>query len=153
MIGEQAMLERLDFWLTIFVLALLFWAKFGRLITPLFRHAGGRVMSRPILNRVDTNYCPEPPKQTVLPDTHQPDTLSVDELIDLLTQHKLTREQAIKLLSKLRNPMDEHWLSANKISSSLGGTNAENMAAIAEYRPKPHAPPPPQTMRRPRGGW
>ncbi len=147
------MLERLDFWLTIFVLALLFWAKFGRYITPLFQREGGRVVSRPILNRVAPKRYETTPKQVDLPDTHQPDTMTADDLIALLTQHKLTREQAIKLLSQLRNPMGDHWLSANKISSSIGGTNAENMAAIAEYRPKPRTPSPPQTMRRPRNGW
>ncbi len=147
------MLERLDFWLSVFVLGLLVWAKFGRYIMPLFQRAGTAVMSRATINRAATNYYEPTPYRPVLADTHQLDTLSADQLIDLLTEHNLTREQAVKLLSKIRNPMDEHWLSANKISSSLGGANAENMAAIAAHRPKPIPPRQPQTMRRPRGGW
>ncbi len=147
------MLERLDFWLSVFVLGLLVWVKLGRYITPLFQRAGTAVMSRAAANRDATNRYEPTPYRPVLADAHQSDTLSVDQLIDLLTEHNLTREQAIKLLSKIRNPMDEPWLSANKISSSLGGANAENMAAIATHRPKPSLPRQPQTMRRPRGGW
>lgn len=143
------MLEQLDFWLAVGVLGMLAWAKFGRHIAPL----AGVIMSRLPPKQPTPDHYAEPPKRADLADTHQADTLSADDLIDQLIRHNLTREQAIKLLSQLKNPLGDHWLSANKIAGAVGGTNAETMAAIAEYRPRPSIPHPPQTMRRPRNGW
>lgn len=98
------------------------------------------------------------PNRPAEPDTHQiePASLSTEELINNLTDRGLTREQLLTLLAKVKKMDGDLWLSANRISATIGGTNADNLAAVRTIRgdaAPAHPSPPAARLERPRNGW
>lgn len=162
------MLERLDFWLMVITLSFLAWLESRALRrkiiewTAWFRSQPvSRLRSEPLMSRAaeggsmlvrsDTNHSGEP-------DTHQVELTSfpTEELIRHLTDRGLTRDQFLTLLAKVKKMDGDLWLSANRISATIGGTNAENLAVIRTIRgdAAPARPAHPAArLERPRGGW
>lgn len=94
----------------------------------------------------------------IRPDVHQLELscFDINELIYELTKRPLDRAQILTLMARAKRADGTDWMSANKISSAVGGTNADNMQIIAAFRPKPEQPEPPRTMgpsARPQRGW
>lgn len=93
--------------------------------------------------------------QAVLPQQHQPEPappLDFDDMIDYLTQHNLTDEQTIDLLTLMRRN-DGDLLSANKIRDIVGGNEAAVKARVAAWRPKAEPQRSQGRVARPDGGW
>lgn len=166
------MLERLDFWLMVITLSFLAWLESRALRRKMSAFWGwfmawnetrgvNRLRSVPLSSRAGEggsyHFVP-PPNRPAEPDTHQiePGELSTDELISYLTERGLDREQFLTLLAMARKKDGDLWLSANRISATIGGTNADNLATIRAIRgdsTPPSSAPTPGRLRRPQGGW
>jgi hypothetical protein len=78
--------------------------------------------------------------------------LKIEDVIDFLSKHKLTDEEAIDILAVLHRESG-HLLSANKVRDTVGGADAVVKSRVANLRPKPPARRPAGTLRRPQNGW
>ena len=93
---------------------------------------------------------------SIIPDAYQESLKHFDTmaLINELTKRPLDRAQILTLMARAKKADGGDWMSANKISSAIGGTNADNMEFIAALRPKKETTTPvATTVQRPKRGW
>lgn len=94
--------------------------------------------------------------RAVLAETNRADdelVLDFEDVFEWLRSHKLTSEEAADLFAVMRRENGDHFLSANKVLDTTGGTASEIKARVAALRPKPPAPKPTPSIRRPQNGW
>lgn len=70
-----------------------------------------------------------------------------------LKRHNMSDEDLVDILALLRRSNGENLISANKIRDITGGNEATVKARVAALRPKPPAPKPTPSIRRPQNGW
>lgn len=104
------------------------------------------------------NHYETSPNRPASPDAQQLELTHFDtnKLIFELTKRPLEREQVLTVMARAKRTDGTDWMSANKISSAIGGTNADNMAIISALRPKKEAPAEPprgSPLYRPKNGW
>lgn len=76
-----------------------------------------------------------------------------DDVIAVLSEHKLTSEQAADVLAVMRRENGEYFISANKIRDIVGGADKVIKARVAIFRPQQSRPKPAAHLDRPANGW
>lgn len=84
---------------------------------------------------------------------NQNQNANFESVYAFLTQHNLTDEQAIIMLSVMRRLSGDDLLSANKIRDIVGGSDAVVKFEVAKHRKPRHKPQPLKRLDRPVNGW
>jgi len=86
----------------------------------------------------------------VLPDTHQAEPSALLHSEPPLNLHNMSRPALIALISVQKTETGAYRWTANQIAAFVGGTRAEVLKEIAQYRPPLPAP---AQIKRPVNGW
>lgn len=157
------LLQRLDFWLTIAVLAFAAWLEFDKIQAWRKRRSvkrserrQGIVMSRDTGSEIDRGGSQTSPSVLVRSQQDQvPEdwTASFEDVQKWVAEHNMTDEQAVILFATAHRQPDDFFLSANKIRDGVGGSRDAVLAQVAQCRPKPKPPRPSPRLERPKEGW
>lgn len=159
------MLDRLDFWLTIFTIAAaVYFLGWKDVVEPRVRWAMQRWRTLSRSEQADGRSEPvqsmgEPPEPlAVLPRLNHPEPSKPGEIepaLESLQLNRLSRIAEIALLAVQRNDDGNYRHSANDITRFMGGTAADAKKQIAEIRAtKPEREPKPEErVTRPPKGW